>query len=106
MSRISETEGDIVKDRMVAIPDSVHNQVREISERLDQPLYESYTEALRLWLKQKGVAANIHGIGEVTADEERTILNLLELFKRKKEKQIYADTLSAVKLLMRQVITD
>jgi hypothetical protein len=92
--------GETVRDRMIAIPDSVHDWMKEASLKTDRPLYELYTEAARQFLKAKGVAGQVEGVGNVSAEEQEIIADVLQLWRSRKKSRVADETLNAIRLLV------
>src|SRR4051794_19741571 len=92
--------GEAVRDRMIAIPDSVHKRMKEASLKTDRPLYELYTEAARQFLKAKGIAGHVEGVGNVSAEEQEIIADVLELWRSRKKNRVADETLNAIRLLV------
>lgn len=92
--------GESVRERSIAIPDSVHDKMVEASNRLKKPLYEAYTEAARSYVKAQGVASEIPNIGRISAEEERLVSEIIELYRNRQKSVQAKEVLNAIRLLI------
>lgn len=101
LSQLSKQYGSTVRERLVAIPDSVHDRIKDFCEKTDTKIYEAYTEAGRLWLRSKGVASEVGEIGPVSSDEEQLLSDVLALHRARRTSRQADATISSIRLLIR-----
>src|SRR5436190_13060647 len=86
--QLQDFYGEKVADRMIAIPESVHHKMKQTAVKIGKPLYEIYTEAARLYLRAKGVAGQVQGIGDVSAEEQEFLGEIVWLWRNKKTSRV------------------
>lgn len=93
----NESPEDTCKERLIPLPDSVHAAMLAMTSR-SYPLYRAYADAARLWLKLKGVANEIPGIGELTVEEETLLRDVLHIYRNQSKGGLYRNAASAINL--------
>lgn len=92
--------GERVKDRSIAIPDSVHKAMVRLADDLNKSNYEAYTEAARAYLEAHGKTTEIEGLGKISADEKLLALDIIQIYRRRRTEPILAGILNTIKLLI------